>query len=428
MAKTRFPSKIIPPKFQSVFERQRLFDLLTENLHRPLVWINGSPGAGKTLLVCSWLEKQQARFLWYRMDSGNNISADLFYFLSLSAQRNYPRKRFKLPVFTAECANDIKAFASVFFRQLFALLEKESALVFDDCQEIENDPDFFQVLQVALHELPEGLQIICVSRNKPAALFKRLSLTEDVLDINNKSLRFTEMESAAFINWLNPDIDAQVSTALYLKAEGWAAALVLLAQQKQLPETTENISTLLEQKDVFSFLMSEILSNLDETSLLFLTKTAIFSHFNVIMAIALTGEQNARDILDDLLNKNFLIDQTDDIPPAYCYQPLLRDLLQNRINSLFTEEQRVELNRSAISILIEHKKIEEAIPFYLQLQDWEGLRPLLLEYSETLISKGRQQAVIAWIQQFPGDMLANDPWLLFWYAKATISLDPNRSA
>ncbi|TXK94271.1 hypothetical protein BMR11_06130 [Methylococcaceae bacterium CS5] len=64
----------------------------------------------------------------------------------------------------------------------------------------------------------------------------------------------------------------------------------------------------------------------------------------------------------------------------------------------------------------------------MQLQDWEGLRPLLLEYSETLISKGRQQAVIAWIQQFPGDMLANDPWLLFWYAKATISLDPNRSA
>lgn len=278
MAKTRFPSKIIPPKFQSVFERQRLFDLLTENLHRPLVWINGSPGAGKTLLVCNWLEQQQARFLWYRMDSGNNVSADLFYFLSLSAQRNYSRKRFKLPVFTAECENDIKAFASVFFRQLFALLGKETTIVFDNCQEIENDPDFFLVLQIALHELPEGLQIICVSRNRPAALFKRLSLTEDLLDIDNKSLRFTEMESSAFINWLNPGIDAQVSTALYLKAEGWAAALVLLAQQKQLTETTENMSALLDQKDIFSFLMSEILANMDEACLLFLTKTAIFTH------------------------------------------------------------------------------------------------------------------------------------------------------
>lgn len=118
MSKIRYPNKIIPPNYQSVFERQRLFDLLTENQHRPLVWVNGSPGSGKTVLVCSWLQQQQSRFLWYRMDSGNNVSADLFYFLALSVQRNYPGKRFKLPVFTAECANDIKAFATVFFSSI----------------------------------------------------------------------------------------------------------------------------------------------------------------------------------------------------------------------------------------------------------------------------------------------------------------------
>ncbi len=220
MSKKRFPNKIIPPHYPSIFVRQRLYGLLEENQHQPLVWVNGSAGSGKTVLVCSWLQQQQSQFLWYRMDNGNNLTADLFYFLSLSVQRNHPKKRFKLPVFTTECANDINAFAGVFFRQLFAVLETESAIVFDNCQEIENDPDFFQVLLIAVNELPEGLQMICLSRNRPTHLLKRLSLNNELLDINTENLRFTDSESTAFINWLHPEIDTVMCSALQLKANG----------------------------------------------------------------------------------------------------------------------------------------------------------------------------------------------------------------
>ncbi|OQK16165.1 hypothetical protein AU255_13755 [Methyloprofundus sedimenti] len=318
MPKVRFPGKIIPPLYPSVFKRQRLFDLLTENTHQPLVWVNGPAGSGKTVLVGSWLQQQKARFLWYRMDNGNNASADLFYFLSLSAQRNYPEKRFKLPEFTAEYANDIKAFAGVFFRQLFSVLDKETALVFDNCQEIENEPDFFQVLQIALHELPEGLQIICLSRNRPKSLFSRLSLNKDLLDVGSDSLRFTESESTAFINWLNPGIDVQIASLLQLKAAGWAAALVLLSEQNKQTKISEELPALLEQQDIFNFLMSEILEEMDDTTLQFLTKTAVFTCFTGSMAMALTGNRNTDTILDSLFNKNLLIDRTSDCHPVYC--------------------------------------------------------------------------------------------------------------
>lgn len=423
----RFPNKIIPPHYPLVFVRQRLFDMLTENQHQSLVWVNGSAGSGKTVLVCSWLQHQQSQFLWYRMDNGNNLTADLFYFLSLSAQRNYPKKRFKLPVFTAEGANDINAFAAVFFRQLFAVLEKEIALVIDNCQEIENDPDFFQVLQIAVNELPEGLQIICLSRNRPTHLFKRLSLSNDLLDINTESLRFTEIESTAFINWLNPDIDKDMCSALQLKAQGWAAALVLLTEQNKQSNVSEQMPVLLEQQDIFSFLMSEILTNMDEVSIQFLTNTAIFNCFNISMAIALTDYQNAGGFLDDLLNKNFLVDRSAGTQPIYCYHPLLRDLLKSQLKHRLSTQQLNALNRNAISILIKHKKTEEAIPLYVHLQDWEGLKPVLLECSETLINSGRHSSVIAWMQQLPDEILKNDPWLLYWYAAGISTSDPHQS-
>jgi len=427
MATIRFPRKIIPPVYPSVFERPRLLDLLSENQYSPLTWVYGSPGAGKTTLVSSWLQQQKARFLWYRMDNEVNVSADLFYFLALSAQRNYPRKRFKLPVFSAEYADDIQSFAIIFFRQLFAVLTQESAIVIDNCQEIEKDVDFISILQIALNNMPEGLQIICISRNRPADLFSRLSLSGDLLNISPALLRFTNAESADFISWLNPDITVQTSATLQLKAQGWAAALVLLSLSQKSSDTLPTIEGINTHQDAFSFLMAEILANMDQESLTFLAKTAVFPQFTVTMAIALTGYQKARDVLDNLVHKNFLIERTDETHPEYVYHPLLRELLDQQCKSLLSDEQQSALYRRAVNILIAQKNIEDALPFYLHLQDWSELKYLLLKHSDQLLNQGRYHAVITWMEYLPQAMLDNDPWLCYWYAVAIKPIDPNRA-
>jgi len=427
MAKIRYPSKIIPPVYQTVFDRTRLLDILTEYKHRPLVWVHGSPGAGKTTLISSWLQQQKAPFLWYRMDKGINVCADLFYFLSLSAERNYPHKQFKLPVFTAEYADDIKVFAVVFFRQLFAALKNEAAIVLDNCQEIESDPEFFQVLQIALDNIPEGLQIVCLSRNQPAPFLSRLSLAGDMLQLNPALLRFTDAESSEFLAWLNPDVDKKTSTLLQSKAKGWAIALVLLSQ-KNPNNIQEQMPAAYEQQQVFGFLMTEILANLDKEALQFLAETAIFNQFTVSMATALTGYQNAQRFLDNLVDKNLLIDRTDEINPIYCYHPIFRDLLNNKNTTSLSHKQFNDLNQRAITILLALNKIDEALPFYLQLQDWSGLKTVLITHAKSLIDNGRHHAVIRWVESLPNDVLACDAWLQFWYAVAIKPLSPNRSA
>ena len=257
-------------------------------------------------------------------------------------------------------------------------------------------------MQIALNDIPEGLQIVCISRNRPASLFSRLSLAGDLLEINPALLRFTEAESTRFLAWLNPDINAQTSFALQEKAKGWAIALVLLSQKK-----SKDIQTPLLDKpqEVFSFLLMDILADMNKTSLQFLAKTSIFNQFTIAMAIALTGYRNAQGILDDLVNKNFLIDRTDEAHPVYCYHPILRDFLIDQNKTQLTEEQLNEVKRTAIKILIDQNKIEEVIPLYLQLQDWSGLKPLLLKHSESLINNGRHHAVITWIEHLPKAML-----------------------
>ena len=51
MAKRTSIAKISRPRLFGVLPREELFALLDENRGRPLIWISGPPGAGKTALT-----------------------------------------------------------------------------------------------------------------------------------------------------------------------------------------------------------------------------------------------------------------------------------------------------------------------------------------------------------------------------------------
>src|SRR5882672_2081433 len=71
MSKKASLAKIGPPRLFGVVPRERLFALLDENCGRPLIWISGPPGAGKTALVASYLEDRGSPTIWYQVDSGD---------------------------------------------------------------------------------------------------------------------------------------------------------------------------------------------------------------------------------------------------------------------------------------------------------------------------------------------------------------------
>ena len=48
-------AKLTRPKLYGALPRPRLFALLDEAASRPVVWLCGAPGAGKTTLVASYL-------------------------------------------------------------------------------------------------------------------------------------------------------------------------------------------------------------------------------------------------------------------------------------------------------------------------------------------------------------------------------------
>ena len=66
------PAKITRPTPGETFPRTRLFKLLDRARRRPLVWVMGPPGAGKTVLLTDYLAQRRLSPLWYQVDAGDS--------------------------------------------------------------------------------------------------------------------------------------------------------------------------------------------------------------------------------------------------------------------------------------------------------------------------------------------------------------------
>ncbi len=128
--------KVTRPILPDVFSRKRLFDLLDRMRKRPLIWVSGPPGCGKTTLVASYLDARRLPCLWYQIDQGDADPATFFYYLGLAAKKAAPRKRKPLPLLTPEYLQGISTFTLRYFENLYDRFKIPSILVFDNYHEV----------------------------------------------------------------------------------------------------------------------------------------------------------------------------------------------------------------------------------------------------------------------------------------------------
>jgi ATP/maltotriose-dependent transcriptional regulator MalT len=86
------PSKITRPTLGVTAANARLFARLDDAATRPVIWLHGPPGAGKTTLVASWLAARRRDLLWYRIDKDDREPSTLFFFLAMADARARKKK------------------------------------------------------------------------------------------------------------------------------------------------------------------------------------------------------------------------------------------------------------------------------------------------------------------------------------------------
>jgi len=172
-AAVRSLSKISRPRLAGTLQRKGLFKRLDERLKRPVIWLSGPPGSGKTTLVADYVESTGLPGVWYRLDANDADPATFFHYMALAAKKAAPGKRRPMARLTPEHLMDVPAFTRRYFQDLYSRLKPPFMIVFDDYHNLPAGSELHSLLAIGLSELPPGGSVVIVSRSDPPAAFSR---------------------------------------------------------------------------------------------------------------------------------------------------------------------------------------------------------------------------------------------------------------
>ncbi len=416
------PAKLSRPQVSHALARTRLYKYLDRSRAKPVVWVTGAPGAGKTTMVSSYLDARRLHGIWYQVDAGDDDPATFFHYIGIAARHAASRYRTPLPVFTPEQRPGLVLFARRYFEALYARLKAPAVLVLDNYQEVPAESAFHAVVAEAAAVLPGGMSLIIISRAEPPPAFARLRANEALALLEGAELKLTLDEARAVVTLRNRSkLDPHELKRLHERTGGWTAGLVLLLERPELEAPA--LAEASGHQVLFDYFATEIFHKLDATTQSVLCQTALLPEANTAIAQQITGEPGVGKILADLYRRNYFVTKQGQ-GEVYRFHPLFHEFLLQRALDTFAPAQLNALRTQAAALLEAADDSEPAAELWRAASDWPALEAHVLKHAPALTAQARFQTLESWLRALPETVLHSDGWLLYWLGTCRLAFNP----
>ena len=391
-----------------IVARERLFAVLDGWRERPLTWIAGPPGAGKTVLAATYLDARSLPSVWCQLDA---VDADPAVFFQHLGERLPARGR-ALPIFSDEYRRDLAGFCRRFWPQLFVRMRKGATLVVDGLP-LPVEADFLGViLREAVQQLPDGIRMIVISRDEPPSELSRLRVQQDVGVLAWEELRFDLADARSVAAGVPGLADSELQV-LHGQAAGWAAGLRMLLEHYRRTGRLRPGASPSGREALFGFLAAEVFDRLPPSTRGALLNTSLLPRVTRQGIEVLTGDAAAWPALAELNERHLFVDAVDGPEPTFQYHALFKDFLIARARSQLGAAKHRSLQQRTAAFLAARGEVAHAIPLYATAGDWVAAARLILVEATALLARGHSQTLRGWVQALPSWYVEATPRLLY---------------
>jgi LuxR family maltose regulon positive regulatory protein len=402
----------VPPRRPGV-ARERLVDALASATDVKLILVSAPAGSGKTTLLSEWHAAvgEGRAFGWLSLDASDN---DTVRFLdgAITALRT------AAPGVGEEALGAMTGPASLTDVVLPSLINDLAALpepvvlVLDDYHLISNER-IHALVALLLERLPDTLQLAIATRSQPPLPVGRLRARRQLLDVDADDLRFTDAETASFLNEvLELGLEDADIARLQSRTEGWAAGLQLAALSLSRREDAHGFIAGFagDDRPIVDYLGFEALDGQPPEVRDFLLRTSVLDRMTGPLCDALLDTTGSDAMLDRLERAGLFLVPLDTKREWYRYHHLFGGLLRHEL--LRTEPERVvELHGRASAWFGDQGEMSEAIEHAIAAGDVPRASELIADRWYAYLQRGRIETVAAWLDALGDANVAGDPGL-----------------
>ena len=341
-ARAKFRPTTLPG---TLVTRPLLHDRLSAGAAQRLTLVVGSAGAGKSVLLSSWMAaRPQGATSWLSCDGADADPVRFWAGFIEASQVVAPR-------FGADAAdllamdNAMSADVTASIANDAANLPAGSALIVDDFHAAA------AAVGRAMTDLVERwsagtAQLVLASRSDPPLRLHRLRMSGELCEIRDRDLCFSLTESRDFLAGFGVEMGDRELRMLHQRTEGWAAAVQMAALSLRGAAGPARIARALEVRGdaIAEFFACEVLEQQPPEVAQFMLETSILGELTADMCAAVTGRQDAEALLRAIGAAQLFLVALDDDQTIFRYHRLVRQLLRAELHARDRDrEQQLQL-------------------------------------------------------------------------------------
>ena len=336
------PTTIVPPRSSHVVIERPALEAFSDAIDRSrLTMICAPAGSGKTTAALFWFNRMRAAGrpgLWLAARAGiRDLPSFLLAFRSAGIDAGLPWQEL-----------DVHGVDDAWFAALASAGDARPVLVIDDAQLLP--PAAIEFLAQAVASARDAITMIVASRGALAIPMARTRALGFLVEVGSADLSFDRSEATELVSrTVGSPIDAEEMQRIVDDARGWASGLVIAGELYRRDAVRGaawkpllgNLRT-----EFTSYFHEEVLSLQTPKVRDFLVNTSILARLTAPACAAVTNDEDARTMLDEVYRAGLFLDAIDEERSCYAYHPLFQEMVLGRLGER-APARAAELHRRA---------------------------------------------------------------------------------